>query len=300
MIYHYANGQFVLENDFSVNPRDLGFIRGYGVFDYAQIYQGKPFHLFDHLKRLKWSAEQIDLPLPMDLAEMEALAYGLIKKNPPIDAGIRFMLTGGLSGKDYLLPEGNSTFAMLFHPFKPLPKRYYSEGMQVITTLCTRSLPCVKTTHYMPAVLAMKKAARASVDDAIYLNENQELLEATTSNLFLYKEGKWVTAPEGEIVNGVTRSILIQVAKNHYPIEYRALHIDEIEECEEAFLCSSIKDAIPVVKIDSKVIGKGCPGSHTLKIRHLYHNYLNHYLSKSQEVIPASSLGGIYDTNHRL
>jgi branched-chain amino acid aminotransferase len=285
MIFHFLNNTFVTEQEATFSPFDLGLLRGYGVFDYVQLYQGKPFHLGDHLERLKWSAEQIDLDLPMDIGKIKALTLQLIDKNPPIDAGIRFLITGGLCGKEFLLPANQSELGMLFHPFQSHPERYYTEGMRVVTFHSNRTYPCVKATNYTHAILAMKKAEKARVDDAIYLNSSQELLEATTSNLFVLKDGKWITAKNDQVVNGVTRTILLELAKEHYPIEFRALHLDEIEACDEAFLCSSVKDAVPVVQIDDKKVGTGLPGAHTAKMRSLFHRYLEDYLSQKHEYL---------------
>lgn len=285
MIYHYLNENFITETEINISPFDLGLLRGYGVFDYVQVYEGKPFHLFDHLKRLKWSADQIELPLPKSLEEIEDLALQLIVKNPPIDAGIRFIITGGLCGKDFLLPSCSSTFIMLFHPYVSHPPRYYSKGMRAVTASLERTNPCVKSTNYTPAVLAMKKAFRASADEAIYLNSSQELLEATTSNLFFFKDGSWFTANDDQVVNGVTRSIFLKLAQSQYRVELRSLHISEIETCEEAFLCSSVKDAIPLVQIDDKFIGNGLPGPHTARMRQFYHTYQENYFSETFEIV---------------
>ncbi len=277
MIYHLVDDCFVSEKKTHINALDLGLLRGYGVFDYVQLYQGKPFHLLDHLQRLKWSAEQIELPLSKSVEEIEDLVLRLIAKNPSIDAGIRLLVTGGLIGKDSLLSAAHSTLLMLFQPFVPYPSRYYTEGMRVVTTNLRRMNPCVKATDYIPAVLAMKKACRASFDDALYLNCSEELLEATTSNLFFFKKGKWITAKDEQVVNGVTRSIFLKLIQLDFPIEFRALHISEIGSCEEAFLCSSVKDAIPLVQIDDKIVGNGLPGSVTTRLRRLFHTYLKDY-----------------------
>jgi branched-chain amino acid aminotransferase len=284
MIYHFIDGAFVSEQEAAISPFDLGLLRGYGVFDYVQLYKGKPFHLDAHLDRLRWSAEQIELSLPKSREEIKELVTQLINKNQPIDAGIRFLVTGGMCGREFLLPANQSTFSMLFHPTKPQPERYYTEGMHAVTFQIERANPCVKATNYTHAIMAMKKAAKSAVDDAIYLNSAEELLEATTSNLFFLKEGKWITATDDQVVNGVTRGILLKLIGAHYPIEFRALSMEEIETCDEAFLSSSVKDAVPLVQIDHMKIGNGLPGIHTAKIRTLYHHYINNYFSQRNEM----------------
>ena len=280
MIYHFVNHAFVAHREVAITPFDLGLLRGYGVFDYVQLYQGRPLHLDEHLKRLQWSAEQVDLPLPKSLDELRALTVELIDRNPSINAGIRFLVTGGMCGDELLSPSGQSGLLLLFHPFDPYPQRYYQRGLRAMTVDVKRCYPCVKVTDYTPAILAMKHAHRAAVDEAIYLSAAQELLEATTSNLFFFRKGKWITAPQDQVLNGVTRKILLQLAQPHYAIELRALHIKEVETCQEAFLCSSRKDVIPLVQIDGKPIGNGLPGPCATHMRTLFHTYCQDYFLK--------------------
>lgn len=277
---HYINGEFVSAEHANISVFDLGIIRGFGVFDYVQLYKGKPFHLRDHLDRLKWSAEQVGLELPIPLADMSELAHILIQKNPPIDAGIRFVITAGFGGEDHLLPLESSNLIMLFHSYTPHPERYYTKGMRALTTKMLRILPSVKTTNYMPAIFAMKRAKETGFDDALYLNPQDELLEGTTSNLFFLKDGKLITSDSDEIVKGVTRNILLKLVEDHYQIEYRSLRLDEVESCQEAFLCSSVKDVVPLVQIDNRKVGQGITGYHSNFIRKLYRQYLENYLNE--------------------
>ena len=66
---YYVNGQYVKEEEAKISVLDLSILRGFGVFDYLRTYGGRPFHLWDHLLRLKYSAEHIGLTLPNSLTE---------------------------------------------------------------------------------------------------------------------------------------------------------------------------------------------------------------------------------------
>ncbi|MDP1614442.1 MAG: aminotransferase class IV [Methylococcales bacterium] len=280
-IFHYINGAFVPETAAYVSAFDLGVLRGYGIFDYVQIYQGRPFHLLDHLERFKWSAEQVELPLPLDMSKLEELVHELLAKNPQIDAGIRLILTGGMSGQHQLLPEAEANLLLLFHPFTPLSETCYTHGLKAITTSLLRIMPAVKTTNYMPAIIAMNKAKKIGFDDAIYMNEKEELLEATISNLCFFKEGRLITSDSNAIVKGVTRSLLLKLAASHFPIEYRSLPLNEVPSCQEAFLCSSRKGVAPLVQINEIPIGSGNPGPQTQQMKKLFQEYVNKYFSST-------------------
>lgn len=278
---HYVNGQFLSETEALISALDLGLLRGYGAFDYVQAYNGKPFHLTDHLNRLKWSLDQIQLALPLDVESIQELTYELLARNEALDGGIRFVVTAGIS-QDQFLPIGQPSFIMLFLPYTPIPAEYYTRGMRVITTRMLRMLPSVKTTNYMPAVFAMKKAKAAGFDDALYLNDRQEILEGTTCNVFFIKEGTIMIPNSDDVVKGVTRSILINITSEHYSLEYCPIYLEDVESFDEAFLCSSVKDVIPLVQIEDKTIGNGMPGPITGHLRKLYREYIDSYTHHSE------------------
>jgi branched-chain amino acid aminotransferase len=283
-VFHYVNGKVVTEDEARISVFDLGLLRGYGVFDYVQLYKGRPFHLRAHVERLHCSAQQIQLDLPMSIEEIEKTVWNLIERNEPIDAGIRFVITGGLSGKDLLTPGHTSSLIMLFHPFSPYKEEYYQNGMRAITTPVLRYLPHVKTTNYMPAIFAMKKAIGAGVDDALYLNDEGRIIEGTTCNVFFVKNGVLITDNSDQLVKGVTRDVVLRLAQNHYPIEFRSLSLAEATSCDEAFLTSSIKDMIPLVQIDHKKVGSGHPGSVSAHLRTLFHCYIKDYFKSNKHL----------------
>jgi branched-chain amino acid aminotransferase len=209
--------------------------------------------------------------------QIEQVVEEVVRKNAPINAGVRIIITGGLTGKDLLLPRQKSSLVILFHPFTPYGKEYYQNGMRAVTTSELRFLPHVKTTNYMPAIFAMKKAVAAGADDALYLNREGGILEGTTSNIFFVKKGTLITDDSDQIVKGVTREIILRLGRNHYPIEYRAISVDEAASCDEAFLTSSIKDVMPLVQINHKKIGNGRPGVVSTHLRSLFHAYMKNY-----------------------
>ena len=280
-VFHCINGKIVAETDAVISALDLGLLRGYGVFDYAQCYNGRPFHLRAHIERLMRSAIAVELNIEMSIDEIENLAWDVIKRNAPIDAGIRFVITGGLS-HDLLLPSGSASFYILFHPCLSMQASEAPLGVRAITTPVFRYLPNVKTTNYMPAIFARKKALKLGAYDALYLDLSQGIIEGTTCNVFFVKNGTLITDDSNELIKGITRELLLNIGKDHYPIEYRALHINEISSCQEAFLTSSVKDLVPLVQIDDHIVGNGTPGAITAHLRALYHLYIENYLTSKQ------------------
>ncbi|MCH9610400.1 MAG: D-alanine aminotransferase [Chlamydiales bacterium] len=275
MTTYFVNGEFCEEP--RVSALDLGILRSFGVFDYIQSYGGLLFHPQDHLERLAWSAKQIGLQMPYSRKALLEITQEIVERNEKRDAGIRLVVTGGLSSHDHLLPTGRASLMVYFHPNDPQPDDAYSDGLRVVTNRHQRFLPTVKTTNYLPAIFGMRSAKERGFDDAIYLNSDDELLECTTSNAFFFKDGHWITSKE--VVHGVTRKIFLSLLEE--PVEFRSLKLSEWPECEEAFLTSSVKDAVPLVQIDDQSIGQ--PGARTADLTEKFRSYLERYFEHADQ-----------------
>lgn len=268
----YVNGHFVQESEAKISVLDLGLLRGFGVFDYLRTYHGKPFHLKEHLERLSYSAEQISLHLPYALNEVEGIVLQLLEKNGYPESSIKIVLTGGISA-DQLLPEQKSTLIILVYPLKPFPENCYTQGIKVTTTSLARSIPTSKTLQYTPAIIALQQAKAAGAQEALYLNAKGEILEATTSNFFAFKDGVLYTPYSDEVLLGITREVVLKVAQGHFPLKIAPIAYAEVGAFEEAFITSSNKEIMPVVQIDGHVIGKGVVGAKTKRVMDLFASY---------------------------
>lgn len=109
--------------------------------------------------------------------------------------------------------------------------------------------------------------------EALFLNAKEEILEATTSNFFAFKDGVLLTPPAEEILIGITREIVLKLAAPHFKIEERSLTYSEIASFDETFITASTKEVMPVVTIDGNTIGKGVVGPQTKKIMQLFADY---------------------------
>lgn len=271
MLY-YINGAHVAEEEAKISVLDLGLVRGYGVFDYLRTYQKHPFHLMEHLERLQYSARQISLQLPCSLQEMHDIVHDLVKKAPYPECSIKILVTGGIS-PDQLLPQGKSSLVILVYPFTPFPEIWHTQGISATTTSLARCIPSSKTLQYIPAILALQAGRQKNAQEALYLNAQREILEATTSNFFAFKKNTLITCDSEEIVLGITREVVLRLAQPHFPIELRAIPYEEISQLDEAFVSSSNKEIMPVVQIDDVRIGKGEVGPQTRKLMQLFADY---------------------------
>lgn len=269
---YYVNGQYVKEEDAKISVLDLAVLRGFSVFDYLRTYNGRPFHLQEHLERLNYSAEHVGLSLPNSLQEIEEIIHTVQKLNDLSEASIKILVTGGTSSDQFTpMPTGN--LIVFAYPLTPYPSHYFSHGIKVITTKLNRSLPTSKTTQYTPAIVAMQRGRKQNAQEALYLNANEEILEATTSNFFAFKNGTLFSCCSEEVLIGITREVVLRLATPHFKIGPQAIPYSEITDIDEAFITASNKEVMPVTQIDSQTIGDGRVGPKTKQIMELFRLY---------------------------
>ncbi len=143
-----------------------------------------------------------------------------------------------------------------------MPEEWYSKGIKTVTHVHERDIPLAKSTSYIPATLALKQAKAQGAVEAIYVDRFQHVLEGATSNLFAFFGNKLVT-PEKGILHGITRNLVLSLAKDKFPVEKRDISLTEILNADEVFITGTNKAIVPVVQIDETTIGNGLPGNHT-------------------------------------
>ncbi|HET8852490.1 MAG TPA: aminotransferase class IV [Ktedonobacteraceae bacterium] len=260
----YVNGTWVHPNEATLSINDTAVLRSYSVFESLRTYDRRTFHLDDHLTRLFHSAELIDMDIPFSRGDITGIVHEIIERNAYRHATIRILITGGES-EDGVLPSGKPVLAILITPLGERDMQRFAKGYKLITTSLQRISPEAKTTNYVAAVRALKEAARHGADDALFVNEQGHVLEATRSNFFIFRGDTLVTARVGVLI-GITRNVVLELARGRFPIEERPILFAELAEAEEAFVTSSSKEIVPVVQIDDLVIGNGKPGSRTFEL----------------------------------
>jgi branched-chain amino acid aminotransferase len=154
---------------------------------------------------------------------------------------------------------------VLITPLGERDMERFARGCKLITTRLQRESPEAKTTNYMAAVRALKEAARQGAADALFVNEQGHVLEATRSNFFIFRGDTLVTPREGVLI-GVTRNVVLELARGRFAIEERPILLDELPLAGETFITSSSREITPVVQIDDLVIGDGKPGPRTYEL----------------------------------
>ena len=262
---YYVDGDFV-ESDRAVIPvEDLAILRGLGVCDLMRTFNGVPYFLKEHLLRLEASARKIGLTLPWSGEEIKQVILKTLERNTGMgDANIRVVITGG-SSPDFMTPQGTPRLIVLVTEIPSIPDTWYSHGVKVITTPSERSIPSAKSISYIAATLALQKAHANNAVEALLVDRNGYVPEGTTSNLFAFMGNTLITADTG-VLEGITRKVILSLAAEMFPIEFRTLHLNELLTASEVFITGTNKGIVPVVCIDETWVGDGRPGKNTCAV----------------------------------
>lgn len=271
----YVDGKIAESSTPQLKVGDLAVLRGYAVFDFVKVVKGRPLFWIEHLKRFRSSAKLLGLKVNKSDPELTNIAQELLKKNglQDKDASLRLVLTGGESPNG-MMPAGKSVLAVLVEESYNLPEKVFKTGGKLITVDYCRSFPEAKTTNYLLAVSWQKKKLKEKAVEILYVNQNK-ILEASTSNFFLVKNKKLITA-KADVLGGITRSAVIKLAKKAgYKIEEREVKVSELKTADEAFITATNKDVCPIVKIDKLKIGNGKVGEVTKDLLTRYRALIN-------------------------
>lgn len=260
----YRDGEWVHPEQATISIHDIAVLRGYSAFEALRTYDRRPFHLSEHLERLYRSAALIDLEIPHTREEIAGVVQESIARNPYRHASVRMLVTGGES-EDGIMATGRPKLLVMISPLGERDQARFARGYYLITSRLQREAPEAKTSNYTSAVRALKEAARRGADDALFVNEQGHVQEATRSNFFLFR-GDTLVTPREEVLIGITRNVVLELARGRFQIEERPILLEELTRADEAFVTSSSKEIIPVVRVDETTIGNGRPGPRTTEL----------------------------------
>ena len=268
MAYCYFSGRIVKEDNVGLSVRDLGVLRGYGVFDLLRTYGGKPFLFNEHFKRFVNSARVLGLQVPISRTKAAVVVDKLLKKNRYAESTVRFVLTGGRAGDGIHFNPEAPTFFILVSPFHQLPASVYTKGVALRTHEHLREFPAVKSLNYLTAVRLHNPEKGKQPFEVLYTWQGR-VLEATTSNFFIFK-GHTLVTPRRDVLVGTTRNLVMKLAQRKFQVSERDIPLRDLSRAREAFLTATNKEIVPVVEIDGKRIGNGKVGERTKLLMGLF------------------------------
>lgn len=277
----YLNGEYVAEEEAKVSVFDHGVLYGDGVFEGIRAYNGKVFRLEEHVDRLYNGAKAIMLFPPISKEEMQEVVLETLRQNNLRDAYIRLVVTRG-KGDLGLDPDKcpHPTVFCIASGITMYPEELYINGLDVVTVPTRRNNPemvnpQMKSLNYLNNILAKLEAKLSGVQEAIMMNNEGYVSEATGDNIFIVKNGVLITPPAFlGILQGITRDTVMELAqKEGITVEEKVFTRYDIYTSDECFLTGTAAEIIPVVKVDGRTIADGKPGAMTQKLIKKYKEF---------------------------
>jgi branched-chain amino acid aminotransferase len=260
----YINGRFVPGNQATISVFDRGLLFGDAVFEGIREYSGRVFKLDEHVDRLYDSARIISLTIPLSKEEMKQAILETLRRNRLQDAHMRPIVTRGVGalgvgpGRDV-----NPTVIIFAHPWKPF---LGDQGIALKTAAVRRTPPeCidsrVKHTGYLNNILAKLEADAAGANEALLLDVHGFVTEGPGENFLLIRGGAMVSPTTTNILNGITRRTVMELARQAgLRTEERNLTLGDVYTADEALVCGTGAEIVPVVRVDGRPIGSGEAG----------------------------------------
>jgi branched-chain amino acid aminotransferase len=269
------NGVICDSTEATISVFDHGFLYGAGVYETLRTYNHNPF-LFDrHMTRLRSSGDMIDLAMPLSNGEcLERIRQTMDAIEDLDEAYIRLLLTRGVGELSYdpakcLMPS----LVIIVKPHVNIHEDLLTNGVNVALTSIIRNHPAsvnprIKSNNLLNNALAMQEALKQDTYEGLMRNYKGDLVECSQSNFFLVQNAVALTpASSGGLLEGITRNFIFEVGEElGIPVRESVLRDADLTTADEAFLTSTTREIIPIVKVGSTTIGKGTPGPITKQL----------------------------------
>ncbi len=272
----WLDGRLLDQAEASIAIGDRGFLLGDGLFETMRAYAGRVFRLEAHLARLRAGAERVGIPLPDGLKQAVLETVAANDAVPPGDVAVRLTLTRGEAGNGLLPAEAPpSTALVTARPYRP-DRAWYERGLAAGIArgrLDEHSATAgLKRLGYLEAIVAMREAAAAGYQDALFLDTAGHLAEGAASNIFIVAGGSLLTPPLScGVLPGITRAEVVELARAQgLAVREEPLEPAVLAEASEAFLTSSLRELAPLVSVDGRPVGDGRSGPTTLVLLEAY------------------------------
>lgn len=273
-----VNGRILDQEHAVISVFDHGFLYGEGVYEVVRTYNGVPF-LFDrHMRRLRASASRLRLDVPLTDSEVnrrvsETMTSAGLGANGP-EAYVRILVTRGIGEISYdpgSCPE--PSVVIIAKPHVDAPASAYADGVMVALVEILRNHPgsvnpIIKSNNLLNNALGSQEAFRRGAFEGIMRNYRGEIAECTTANIFIVKDGAAITPPlDAGLLAGITREFIFEVAREiGVPTREQMMLDADLFAADEAFLTSTTREIVPIVRVDDHTIGTGRPGPVTARL----------------------------------
>jgi len=303
--YIWMNGKFVAWEDAKVHVLTHTIHYGNGVIEGTKAYKTERgyaiFRLNDHTKRLKESAKMTLINIPYTVEELNAAQIELVRKNEFTGDNVYlrpFSFLGygvmGLYHKD--APVETAVAAWEWGAY--LGEEGMRKGIRLKIVSMTRPAntsnmgKAKATANYLNSQMAKYEAIDCGYDEALLLDDQGYVAEASGAAFFMIKDGEIITPPSDNALASITHKTVIEMAEDMgYKVTRRRITREEVYVADEAFLTGTAAEITPIALVDAREIGCGSRGEITAIIQSAYFDIVfgrdkkyEHYLTYVDEV----------------
>lgn len=272
----YLDGEFVKANQASTDLYSQTLHYGYGVFEGIRAYATEDgtqvFKSYEHYERLKRSAELIQIPFAYDVQALVDATDELLRRNKLTDAYVRPL---AFCDPNMTLERPNNVSIMIC----AWEWGAYLGDKQLRLTVSSFCRPHPRSIkieakvcgHYVNSILATNEAKDKGFDEALLLDSDGYLAEGPGANLFFEKDGVLFTPQLGNILPGITRATVLELAKElGMEVQQGLFEPKELFAADSAFYCGTAAEIIGIESLDETVFPKSWNDSLGKKLQDAY------------------------------
>mgnify|MGYP002629192771 CR=1 FL=1 len=272
----FSNGEYVKAKDLMVSPYNQTMHYGNGAFEGIRSYDTpdgtRIFKAKEHYERLKYSCEKMYIPLDYTLDELEQITYKLLEKNNLKDAYIRPLVY--LDPNMSLTATNGSTLIIMAWEWG---NYLGNEQLRVMTSSFQRPNPkschveAKITGHYTNSILATQEAKQKGFDEALLTDMSGHVAEGPGANFFYEMKGELYTCPKGNILPGITRQTIFEIAKElQVSVHEKWFTVEDVYTADTAFFCGTAAEVVGIKSLDEKVFPLNWEDSVSMLIQRKY------------------------------
>ena len=280
-----VNGVLTTPEQATVPILDRGFLFGDAVYEVCRIYDGRCWLEAEHMERLRRSLAELEFPA-LDFDRLRERIYRTIRAGFIKEGLVYIQVTRGVAPRAHAFPNPPvpPTEVIIVRPYDDAPAAANRRtGVAVVSRPDIRWKRCdIKSTNLLGNVLANESAHRAGAFEAILVDGDGYVTEATHTSLLWVRDGRLEATPEDpSILIGMTRHFALRLAKS-LGLEFAEARrtLEELKGADEAFLAGTTTEIMPIATIDGAPVGSGAPGPIAAKLQAAYLEALRAWLAE--------------------
>ena len=231
------NGEIVSAEAFS----NSFIYEGESVYEVIRMKNGLPVFLDDHYERIERSAKGLGKTLPADFKDIKSAMLNLSTNEPVDEVNLKIVF-------NY---NKNSEHWLLYYTEPSYPSRTdYTDGVKAILFHAERHNPASKVINHRLRSEIYHRLILESAYEALLVNSENCITEGSRSNIFFIRNDVLYTAPEGKVLEGITRKYILDICREkRIAIVFRCVNISELSDFESVFMTGTSPVVLPFAKV---------------------------------------------------